>query len=151
MTFDDDLLLWVLAGVLGLAVFAIAFAIGGDEGGGKRVQKVRNRARGDNKEEKAAEMILRLDPKRNSGFEAMMRRLLPHPELLRERLRRTGWSMGLGGFAILCGIMIAVFVGVFSAMGLSLAMASANIRAAARPISRAYSSPRFVSAVAASG
>src|SRR5262249_35963892 len=34
---------------------------------------------------------------------------------------------------------------------LSLAMASANIRGAARPISRAYSSPRFVSAVAASG
>jgi len=123
MNIDDDLLLWVLAGVLGLAVFAIAFAIGGDESGGKRVQKVRNRARGADKEEKAAEMILRLDPKRNSGFEVMMRRLLPHPELLRERLRRTGWSLGLGGFAIICAFAIAALTGVLYAINLPLTMA----------------------------
>ena len=123
MNIDDDLLLWVLAGVLGLAVFAIAFAIGGDESGGKRVQKVRNRARGADKEEKAAEMILRLDPKRNSGFEVMMRRLLPHPELLRERLRRTGWSLGLGGFAIICAVAIAALTGMLYAVNLPLTMA----------------------------
>jgi len=123
MSFDDDLLLWILAGVLGLAVFAIAFALGGDESGSKRVQKVRNRARGTGNEERAAEMILRRDPKRNRGFEGMMRRLLPHPELLRQRLMRTGWSIGLGGFAIACGIAVVVCSGSLFLMHLPLAMA----------------------------
>lgn len=123
MNIDNDLLLWVLAGVLGLAVFAVAFAIGGENAGSKRVEKLRNRSRGVDKEQKAAEMILRLDPKRNSGFEAMMRHLLPRPDLLRERLRRTGWSLGIGAFAIICAVTILVLMGALVAARLPLSIA----------------------------
>lgn len=123
MSFDGDLLLWILAGVLGLAVFAVAFALGGENADSKRVQKVRNRARGTGNDEKAAEMILRLDPKRNNGIDAMMRRVLPHPELLRQRLLRTGWSIGLGGFAIFCAVTIIACTGALFAMHLSSQMA----------------------------
>jgi tight adherence protein B len=119
---DSDLLLWVLAAVLGLTVLALAFAFGGGPGA-KRVERVRDRARGKGKEEEAQEAILRLDQKRNSGLDSMVRNLLPRPELLRLRLMRTGWSLSLGTYAIACGIAAVLFVGVLIYVNLMVAIA----------------------------
>jgi len=101
---DNELLLWIAAGAAGLTVLSVAFAFGGGEGNSKRMQRVRERARGKGADEKAAEMILRLDQKGKSGFDAILRQYLPRPDLLRQRLQRTGWSIGLGGYAIACGV-----------------------------------------------
>ncbi len=120
---DSDLLLWVVAGAIGLAVLAIAFALGGEEVGAKRLARVRSRARGQGSEEQVQEVILRLDQKRNNGLDSMMRNLLPRPELLRLRLLRTGWSMSLGTYAMMCGVAAVFFTGLFIYLELMLALA----------------------------
>lgn len=120
---DNDVLLWVLAGVLGLAVLSIAFALGGDESGTKRVERVRTRARGQGGEDQVQEVILRLDQKRNTGLDSMVRNLLPRPDLLRLRLLRTGWSLSLGTYALMCGISALFFLGLFVYLELMLALA----------------------------
>jgi tight adherence protein B len=120
---DSDVLLWILAAVLGLTVLSLAFAFGGDEPGAKRVQRVRSRARGQSSEEDVQEVILRLDQKRNTGLDSMVRNLLPRPDLLRLRLLRTGWSMSLGTYAMMCGVSALFFIGLFIYLQLMLALA----------------------------
>ncbi|HTZ78253.1 MAG TPA: type II secretion system F family protein [Stellaceae bacterium] len=99
---DSELLLWIAAAAAGLTVLSVAFAFGGEQGNSKRMQRVRERARGKGADEKAAEMILRLDQKRQTGFDALLRQYLPRPDLLRQRLQRTGWHIGIGGYAMAC-------------------------------------------------
>jgi tight adherence protein B len=120
---DNDVLLWILAGVLGLAVLSLAFAFAGDEPGAQRVERVRSRARGQGSEEQVQEVILRLDQKRNTGLDSMVRNLLPRPDLLRLRLLRTGWSLSLGTYAMMCGISTLFFAGVLIYLELMLALA----------------------------
>ena len=108
---DSETLLWVVAAAAGLTVLAVAFAFGGDDSNSKRMQRVRDRARGKGADEKAAEMILRLDQKGKSGFDSMMRQYLPRPDLLRQRLYRTGWSIGLGAYAIACVVVAIIVMG----------------------------------------
>jgi tight adherence protein B len=121
---DSDVLLWVLAAVLGLTVLSLAFAFAGDEPGAKRVKRVRARARGQDADEQVQEVILRLDQKRNSGLDSMVRNLLPRPDLLRLRILRAGWSMGLGTYAMMCGLTALFFLGVFLYLELMLAIAA---------------------------
>jgi len=119
---DPDLLLLIFAGVVGLTVLALAFAFGGDEAG-DRVKRVRARARGEASEDQVQEAILRLDSKRNSGLDSMVRSLLPRPELLRLRLLRTGWSLSLGGYALICGCTMLGFLALYFYLDLMLALA----------------------------
>ncbi len=120
---DSDVLLWIFAGVVGLTVLSLAFAFGGDEAGAKRVERVRARARGEGSDEQVQEAILRLDQKRNSGLDSMVRSLLPRPELLRLRLLRTGWSLSLGTYAMICGFTALGFLAVYFYLDLMLAIA----------------------------
>ena len=120
---DSDVLLWIIAGVVGLTVLALAFAFGGD-GDSQRVKRVRARARGEGAEDQVQEAILRLDQKRNSGLDTMVRSLLPRPELLRLRLMRTGWSLSLGTYVMICGFSALGFLGVFVYLDLMLALAA---------------------------
>jgi tight adherence protein B len=120
---DGDLLLWILAAVMGLTVLSLAFAFGGEEPGAKRLERVRDRARGKGSEEQAQEMILRLDQRRHNGLDSMVRNLLPRPELLRLRLMRTGWSLSLGTYGLACGITAVMFVGLFFYLNLMVAIA----------------------------
>jgi tight adherence protein B len=120
---DSDVLLWILAAVLGLTVLSLAFAFGGDEAGTRRLQRVRSRARGQGSEEQVREVILRLDQKRNKGLDSVVRNLLPRPDLLRLRLLRTGWSLSLGTYAIICGITAVAFFGLLFSLDLMLAIA----------------------------
>jgi len=120
---DSELLLWIAAAAAGLTVLSVAFAFGGEQGNTKRMQRVRERARGKGADEKAAEMILRLDQKGKTGFDAMLRQYLPRPDLLRQRLYRTGWSIGLGAYAIGCVVTAIVAMGAMLYFGLPLAAA----------------------------
>lgn len=120
---DSDLLLWVIAAAAGLTVLSLAFAFGGDDPNSKRMQRVRDRARGKGADEKAAEMILRLDQKGKSGFDGMLRQYLPRPDLLRQRLYRTGWSISLGGYSTACVVTAIVTFGTMLYFGLPLVAA----------------------------
>jgi tight adherence protein B len=119
---DSETLLWIFAGVVGLTVLAFTFAFTSDEAGAKRLARVRSRARGEGSDE-VQEAILRLDQKRNSGLDSMVRSLLPRPELLRLRLLRTGWSMTLGTYAMICGLTALGFVAFYFYLDLMLAVA----------------------------
>jgi tight adherence protein B len=119
---DADTLLWVFAGVLGLSVLALSFAFAGDEPS-KRVERVRDRARGKGNEERAQEMILRLDQRRNTSFDAIVRNMLPRPELLRLRLMRTGWGLHTSTYAIICAVTAVAFIGLLVYLNLMLALA----------------------------
>jgi tight adherence protein B len=119
---DSDVLLWIFAGVVGLTVLALAFAFGGDEDS-QRVKRVRARARGEGADDQVQEAILRLDQKRNTGLDSMVRSLLPRPELLRLRLLRTGWSLSLGGYAMICGCTALGFIALYFYLDLMLAIA----------------------------
>lgn len=119
---DSDVLLWIFAGVVGLTVLALAFAFGGDEDS-QRVKRVRARARGEGADDQVQEAILRLDQKRNTGLDTMVRSLLPRPELLRLRLLRTGWSLSLGSYAMICGCTALGFMALYFYLDLMLAVA----------------------------
>lgn len=119
---DSDILLWIFAGVVGLTVLALAFAFGRDDDA-QRVKRVRARARGESGDDQVQEAILRLDQKRNTGLDSMVRSLLPRPELLRLRLLRTGWSLSLGGYAMICGCTTLGFLALYFYLDLMLAVA----------------------------
>jgi tight adherence protein B len=122
---DSELLLWVVAAAAGLTVLSAAFAFGGDEGNAKRMQRVRDRARGKGGDEKAAEMILRLDQKsKGGGLSTILGNFLPRPELLRQRLYRTGWSISFGTYAIGCAITAVVVLAAMLYFGLPLVAAA---------------------------
>jgi len=119
---SSDLMLWILAAVIGLAVLAFTFALAGEEPGAKRLERVRSRSSGQGSEEQVQEVILRLDQKRNKGLDSMVRNLLPRPDLLRLRLLRTGWSLSLGSYAVMCGVTGLIFIGLFVYLDLMLAI-----------------------------
>jgi len=119
---DSDVLLWIFAGVIGLTVLAFAFLFVGDEDS-QRVKRVRARARGEAGDDQVQEAILRLDQKRNTGLDSMVRSLLPRPELLRLRLQRTGWSLSLGTYAMICGCTALGFMALYLYLDLMLAIA----------------------------
>src|SRR5581483_6709541 len=50
----------------------------------------------------------------NSGLDTFVRNLLPRPDLLRQRLMRTGWSIGLGTYGIICAVTAVVAFGVLT-------------------------------------
>ncbi|MGH7124851.1 MAG: type II secretion system F family protein [Stellaceae bacterium] len=119
---DSEVLLWIFAGVIGLTVLALVFAFVGDEDS-KRVKRVRARARGEGGDDQVQEAILRLDQKRNTGLDSMVRSLLPRPELLRLRLLRTGWSLSLGAYGMICGCTALGFLALYFYLDLMLAIA----------------------------
>lgn len=109
---NEDFVLWVLAAIAGLAVFSLAFAFGGDKGA-QRVARVRDRTRGQ-KPEAPEEAILRLDPRKKSGLDTVIKRFVPRPELLRQRLARTGYPIAIGTYGIVsAGAAIAAVVVLF--------------------------------------
>lgn len=122
MTLNGDFLLFILAGVAGLTIFALAFAFAGDDGRAKRLQRVKSRAAGVAAADKPVELTLRLDNS-NTGLDALVRRLMPHPELLRQRLMRAGWSMGLGAYGVICAFTAAALAALFGYFGLQLMLA----------------------------
>lgn len=106
----------VLAGaaiVIILVCLVLAFTDGGARKQGQRVDRIRMRAQG---LVKATELKLRRNELDKRLLDLIMRRLLPQPDLIRARLRRTGRSIGIGSYGAACvivaaatGLTIAIF------------------------------------------
>lgn len=103
---NDNILLLMMGGVAFVTVLSLAFAFAGDDKGAKRVSRVSERARGGGAP--IMETALRLDQRKQSGLDSMMRRLVPQPDLLRQRLARTGRPISLGAYGIICGVSVTV-------------------------------------------
>lgn len=118
---DDPMLLFLALG-LGVSLLCLFFAFG-DSKESKQAKRVeRLKARGQPTTRDALQ--LRRDQGDRGRIDLLVRRLLPRPELLRERLERTGKSISLGGYGIACLITtLAAIGGLLFGADLSLMMA----------------------------
>jgi tight adherence protein B len=117
---DPQLLL--VAAIAGGGLLALLFAF--DKGGGKqaqRVERVRTRRQGPSRATDGLQ--LRRENGDRRPFEMMMRRFVPQPELLRQRLRRTGRPIGIGGYVVTCLVLALVTIGGMLVFRLSPALA----------------------------
>ncbi len=110
--------------IVGLAAGGVAFCLllaltgGSRQAVARRADRVSARLRGE-----APVAALNLRRVTDGGFDTMIHRMLPRPELLRLRLRRTGLSITLGSYALICaGTVIAAMIAAMFG-GLSIAAA----------------------------
>jgi tight adherence protein B len=96
----------------------LAFSDGSGGALAKRATRVAARTRGE-----APVAALSLRRAADGGLDTLIRRFLPRPELLRERLRRTGKSISIGKYAIFCLIVAILAIVANLSLGLGLAKA----------------------------
>lgn len=93
-----------------------------DKGNTKDKQRV-DRLRQRGQLEVAAELKLRRHQSDQRPLDLLMRRLVPQPDLLRQRLRRTGRNISIGSYGVAC-VVIALVAGVaLYLVGISLTLA----------------------------
>ena len=118
--FGDPMLLVAGAGI-GVTLLCIFFAFADDKGEkqAKRVDRLKSRGQGEGGEA----LQLRRETGDKRKIDQLVLRFMPRPELLRERLHRTGYSINLGTYGIAC-LVVAVIAAVATViMGFSLLMA----------------------------
>ena len=95
---DSPLLLviGIATGVVALCLI-FAFSDGAGRRMGQRIDRTAARLRGETRVRAA--LNLRRDT--DGGFDAMIRRIVPRPDALRQRLTRTGRKIGFGSYALI--------------------------------------------------
>lgn len=122
-TFLDSPLLLVIGLATGGVALCLILAFSESSGRriGQRVDRVAARLRGETRVRAA----LNLRRSSDGGFDTMIRRILPRPDALRERLTRTGRKIGFGTYALVSlAAALAAMAGAIL-LGLSLATAAA--------------------------
>jgi tight adherence protein B len=94
----DDPILIIVAICVFVVLVSVSFAFGDDKGGkqAKRVDRLKSRGQ----ISPAETLQLRRDSLDKRKLDLLILQYLPRPELLRERLHRTGKSISLGAYAI---------------------------------------------------
>lgn len=114
--FDDPIIIiGVCVGVVLLCLF-FAFADGQGSEQIKRVDKLKTRGQLTPTEQ----LQLRRQGNEKSTLDLMVQRFMPRPELLRERLHRTGRSIGLGTYGAVCLLVGAIVCSFVLMTGYSL-------------------------------
>ena len=110
--FEDPTLLLV-AGGIGVSLLCIFFAFADDKGGKQAKRVDRLKARGQPTTSEALQL------KRDTGdrrkLDQLVMRFMPRPELLRERLHKTGRQIGLGTYGVIC-LVVAMMATVGALM-----------------------------------
>ncbi len=104
-----------LSGIIALLLISNMAEAGASKRVKKRILRVQSRT-GQGSSEGSVEGVpsLKIDANNSSlaNLDALIKRFLPRPELLRQRLRRAGRTTSLAGYALWCvGIGVAVSVG----------------------------------------
>ncbi|HEY0526093.1 MAG TPA: type II secretion system F family protein [Stellaceae bacterium] len=126
----------------GILASAVALTLAFEGGGGqrrmtKRLERLRQRGavaasggrRGAN--ERSSALVLRRD--RSEGLDALFHRVLPRPDVLRQRLSRTGTRLNLAGYAMLClaaasvGFLLLTALAGFAAPAAALGAAALGL------------------------
>lgn len=117
---DPRLLL--LAACVGVTLLCLFFAFGDDSNKkqAKRVDRLRTRGQGATPGE---ELQLRKDGGDRKKLDRMVKRFIPKPDALRQRLYRTGHQISLGKFGIICGVVAVVAFVAALFLGVSLLIA----------------------------
>jgi tight adherence protein B len=102
----DPMVLMLGGGVL-VVLLCLFFAFADDKGQkqAKRVDRLRTRGQGASPGE---ELKLRKDGGDRKKLDQMVRRFVPKPDMLRQRLYRTGKKISLGTFGIICGVVAVI-------------------------------------------
>ena len=112
--------------VIGIGVFlAVVLMLVAllDDGSARKDKQRIDRLRQRGHPEAAAELNLRRHQSDQRPLDLLMRRLVPQPDLLRQRLRRTGRTISIGTYGATC-FVVAVTCGVALALvGMSLVIA----------------------------
>lgn len=118
----DPIVLMMGGGVL-VVLLCIFFAFG-DGGNKKQAKRVdRLRTRGQEGVPGGEELKLRKDGGDRKKLDQMVRRFVPKPDMLRQRLQRTGRSISLGAFGIACGVVALIAFAVILILGFSFLIA----------------------------
>lgn len=102
---NDPIVLMLGAGI-GVVLLCLFFAFGDDskKKQAKRVDRLRTRG-----QETAGEALqLRKEGGDRKKLDQLVRRFVPKPDMLRQRLYRTGHTISLGTFGIICGVVAVV-------------------------------------------
>jgi tight adherence protein B len=112
--------------LLGLAVGGIAFCIivAFSDGSGRRLTQRTDRVAARLRGETRVRAALNLRRSSDGGFDTMIGRIVPRPEVLRQRLTRTGKQIGFGAYALASfAVALAGLIGGLT-LGLSLGSAA---------------------------
>jgi tight adherence protein B len=117
---DDPMLLFLALG-LGVSLLCLFFAFGDNKETkqAKRVERLKTRGQQMTRDA----LQLRRDQGDRGRVDQIVRRLLPRPELLRERLQRTGKSISLGAYGAACVLTTLAGIGGLLFGGISLMLA----------------------------
>src|SRR6185437_14883706 len=99
----------VIAGGMIVAVIALLFAFGDDNGGRivKRATRLRQRL---HHVVTSSDLQLRREFGDQGALDRLVRRLTPQPDMLRRRLQGTGRNIGLGAYGVTC-LVVALVAG----------------------------------------
>jgi tight adherence protein B len=119
--FLDDPLPIILGVGIGVFLLCLFFAFGDDKQQKQveRVDRLKSRGRGPT----AETLSLRRETGDKSRISQLVLRYTPRPELLRERLQRTGRSISLGAYGVGCLVVALIAVGATLFFGFSLLVA----------------------------
>jgi tight adherence protein B len=117
---DDPMLLFLALG-LGVSLLCLFFAFGDNKETkqAKRVERLKTRGQQMTRDA----LQLRRDQGDRGRVDQIVRRILPRPELLRERLQRTGKSISLGAYGVACVLATLAGIGGLLFGGISLMLA----------------------------
>ncbi len=118
--FDPRLLLLGACVAITLLSLFFAFTDGSNKKQAKRVDRLRTRGQGPAPGE---ELQLRKDAGDRRKLDQLVKRFVPKPDVLREKLQRTGRRISLGTFGIICGVVALVAFGLMLLVGLSMLIA----------------------------
>jgi tight adherence protein B len=116
----NQLTLYAAAGAFGLIILLFAFA---DDNGGKitrRAGRLRNRLHA---VASGVDLKLRREYGQDRTLDRIVQRIMPQPDLLRQRLRRSGHSIGLGSYGLACFLLALAGGAVVVVLGFSFLVA----------------------------
>ena len=106
-----------------LALLMLAFSgPGGGKGMSKRLEAVRER-HSNSQEVMAQVQMKRILQRRDSDMDKLVKRFVPNPALLRQRLERTGKNWTLGSYGGTCAAIAVIVTIILSIQGLPLLLA----------------------------
>ena len=113
-----DYLPIILGAGVGIVLLALFFAFGDDKDAkqAKRVDRLKARGQGPI----AEALQLRRETGDRRKLDQLVLRFMPRPELLRERLRRTGRPISLGSYGIACLVVTLIALGAMLVFHFSL-------------------------------
>src|SRR5690348_4816716 len=113
----DPIVLMMGGGVL-IVLLCVFFAFndGGNKKQAKRVDRLRTRGQEATPDGKELKLVKDGDRKK---LDQMVRRFVPKPDMLRQKLQRTGRSISLGSFGIACGVVALIAFAAILILGFS--------------------------------